>query len=233
MATPYDSIPQLGAVNHELRSYVEQEIFPRYAKFFSHGINHIYNVIANALMLAEYYYKDFDIVYTAASCHDLGLKQNREHHELASGEIIAQEKGLRKFFAEVEIQLIREAAEDHRGSRKTPPRSFYGRIVSDADRDFELETLAWRTLATSFKNYTHLKTFDEHFERCYAYISQRITGDGHFNLWTKNPILAKRREGFEREFLDREYSRQVYREAYERLKEGGELEKIQTYYEDF
>lgn len=229
----YDEISHLETVDPELRNFVEREIFPRYAKFFSHGLPHIYNVVANTLMLAEFYHKDFDLAYTAAACHDLGLKINRKQHELASGEIVAEEKGLQKFFSAAETQVIREAVEDHRGSRKISPRSFYGRMISDADRDFELETLAWRTIATSVKNYTELKTCEEHFDRCYAYISQRIARDGHFNLWTNNPILVERRAKFEEGFFDRERYRDIYFAEYERLARVGELEKIQTYYEDF
>ncbi len=120
----YVAIPQLVGVRPELRNYIEQEVFPRYAKFFSHGIVHIYQVIENALMLAEYYHKDFDIAYTAAAYHDSGLKIDREHHESASGEIIASDTRLLDFFSPAEIQVIREAAEEHRGSRRTLPRSF-------------------------------------------------------------------------------------------------------------
>ncbi len=233
MPTKYENIPQLSEINHDLRAYVETNIFPCYARFFSHGIEHICHVICNSLMLAEYYHKDFDIAYTAAACHDLGLKVNRAHHEKASGEIIAADKNLAKFFSPTEIVVVREAAEDHRGSRKVPPRSFYGRIVSDSDRDFELETLAWRMMATSVKNYPDLTTFEEHFPRCYEYMSGRITQNGHFNLWTNNPILIDRREQFEREFLDREHCRQVCEKAYDHMSKDGTFEKILNYYEDF
>lgn len=233
MSIKYEAIPQLSGVNPDLRAYVEAEIFPCYEKFFSHGIKHIHHVIGNALMLAEFYHKDFDIAYTAAACHDLGLKIDRAHHETASGEIIAENKKLLDFFSPAEVQVIREAAEDHRGSRKTPPRSFYGRIISDSDRDFDLETLAWRMIATSTKNYTNLTTCEQHFDRCYEYMSGRITQNGHFNLWTNNPILIERREKFEQEFLDRDYCRKIYAEAYERMSKDGTLEKVLNYYEDF
>lgn len=229
----YEAIPQLPGINPNLRNYVEQEIFPRYSKFFAHGIHHIYRVIADALMLAEYYHKDFNITYAAAACHDLGLKVNRAEHERASGKIIAADKNLLQFFSPAELQVVREAAEDHRGSRKTPPRSFYGRMISDADRDFDLATNAWRSLTTSVKNYPELATCDEQFELCYEYLSRRITDGKHFNLWTNNPTLIKRRDKFERGFLDRDYCHTIYTETYNRMKEDGTLKKILTYYEDF
>ena len=63
---------------------------------------------------------------------------------------------------------------------KYPQRNFYGECVSDSDRDFDIELLAKRQLATSLKNYLTLKTFDEHFERCYEYICRRINNDGNY-----------------------------------------------------
>jgi len=234
MPTKYENIPQLSKTNSALRSYVESAIFPRYDKFFSHGIHHIHRVIEDSLMLTEYYHKDFNIVYAAASYHDdLGLKIDRAHHEAASGEIVAADQKLLEFFSPAETTIIREAVEDHRGSRKTPPRNFYGKIISDSDRDFELTTLARRQLATSTRNYPDFTTFEQHFNRCYEYISGRITQDGHFNLWTNNPILVERRQQFEKEFLDREHCRRVYAEAYDRMSKDGTLEKVLNYYEDF
>jgi len=223
----------LVQVSPALRDFVETTILPRYNKFFSHGPEHIRRVIIDSLMLATHYHKDLDLTYAAAAYHDLGLKIDRAHHEAVSGEVVADDQDLPNFFSVAEIQVIREAVEDHRGSRKIPPRSFYGRIISDADRDFDLSTLARRQLATSFKNNPDLDSFAEHFERCYEYMSRRITDSGHFNLWTNHPVLLQRREQYEREFLDREYCRSVYAAAYDAMQRDGTVEKILTYYEDF
>lgn len=233
MSTPYEKLPQLPQIDSALRTYIETEIFPRYDRFFSHGIHHIHHVIANALMLAEYYHKDFNITYTAAAYHDLGLRTDRAHHEEASGKIVSADEKLPEFFSSAEIQIIREATEDHRGSRKIPPRSFYGRIISDSDRDFELETLAWRMLSTSIKNCRDLTTFEQHFEHCYSYMSGRIAKDGHFNLWTSNPILIERRTQFEKDFLNREHCHAVLLASYNRMQNDGTIEKILNFYEDF
>lgn len=104
------------------------------------------------------------------------------------------------FFTIDEIKIMQEAVEDHRGSRKERPRNFYGECVSDSDRDFDIKILAKRQLATLLKNYLDLNTFDEHFERCYNYISKRINKDGHFNLWTNNEILMDRRKKLKKIF---------------------------------
>ncbi len=220
-------------INPKLKAYIESEILPRYEKFYSHGPIHIQSVVRNTLMLAEYYRKDYDVAYTAAVYHDLGLKVDREHHELASGEIVASDANLKTFFSNPEIQIIREAVEDHRGSRKTPPRNFYGEIISDSDRDFDIEVLAPRQLATSIKNYPELNTFDDHFNRCYEYMLERTQRTGHFHLWTNNPILAQRRDQFERDYHRRDFVYQIYSRAYQKMQQEGIIDKIQDYYEDF
>lgn len=93
---------------------------------------------------------------------------------------------------------MKEVVEDHRGSRKTRSRNFYGECVSDSDRDFDIDILAKRQIGMSIKNYPELVTFDEHFERCYEYICKRINSNGKFNLWTNNPTLVLERDKFKK-----------------------------------
>lgn len=226
-------IPELTSVNPPLLDYIITEILPRYEKFYSHGLLHIANVIRTGLMLASFYHKDYDITFTAAAYHDLGLKISRDHHEQNSGKVVAQDTRLVDFFSPAEITIIREAVEDHRGSRKTPPRSFYGRIISDSDRDFDIKILAKRQLATSIKNLPNINDFEQHFNNCYTYISRRLTSDGHFNIWTNNPVLLERRDKFEQDFLNRNYTHEVYQAEFSRITVDGTIEKIKTYYEDF
>ena len=42
-------------INKELKEYIEKNIFPKYEKYYSHGMIHMNNVINNVLMLADYY----------------------------------------------------------------------------------------------------------------------------------------------------------------------------------
>ena len=129
-------------MNQELKKYIETEIFPQYEMYYSHGMLHIENVIKNIMQLAEYYKLDKDMSYTIASYHDIGLRVNRENHELESGKILNNDKVLKKYFNEEKIKIMKEAVEDHRGSRKERPRNIYGEILSDSDRDFEVKVLA-------------------------------------------------------------------------------------------
>jgi uncharacterized protein len=220
-------------INKELKNYIEKKIFPKYNKYYSHGMIHINNVINNMKMLADYYELDINMAYTIASYHDIGLNVDRENHEYESGKILDNDKELKKYFNDEEIKIMKEAIEDHRGSRKIRPRNFYGECVSDSDRDFDIKLLAKRQLATSLKNYPELNTFDEHFERCYQYMCKRINDKGKFNLWTNNPILVERRNKFQEEYLNKEYAKSVYQKEWKRISKDGTKEKIINYYEDY
>ena len=165
-------------INQELKKYIEENIFPKYDKFYAHGMMHINAVIENMMMLADYYDLNTDMAYVIACYHDSGLGIDREHHEKESGKLLSNDIELKKYFIDSEIQIMKEAIEDHRGSRKTKPRNFYGECISDSDRDFDISILAKRQINTTLKCYPNIKTFDEHFERCYKYICGRINASG-------------------------------------------------------
>lgn len=220
-------------MNQELINYIETNIFPRYEKYYSHGMIHISNVMKNVLTLAKEYNLDENMCYTIAAYHDLGLNVDRENHEKESGKILINDEKLRQFFTNEQLNIMKEAIEDHRGSRKEEPRNIYGKVLSDSDRDFDIKLLAKRQLATSIKNYPELSTFDEHFENCYKYILNRINKYGHFNLWTNNSIFIKQRENFEKDFLNKEYAKSVYKKEYDKISTDGTLDKIKNYYEDY
>lgn len=78
------------AINSELKKYIEENIFPKYERYYSHGMLHINNVVKNTLLLAEYYHLDENMAYVMAAYHDIGLNVNRENHEYESGKILAK-----------------------------------------------------------------------------------------------------------------------------------------------
>ena len=221
------------AINIDLKKYIEEKIFPKYEKYYSHGMLHINNVIKNTLLLADYYNLDENMAYVIASYHDIGLNVNRENHEYESAKFLDNDSELKKYFDSEQIKIMKEAVEDHRGSRKEEPRNIYGKILSDSDRDFDIEVLAKRQLATSLKNYPELTTFDEHFERCYQYMLKRVNTSGKFNIWTNNPIIIEQRNKFETDYLNKEFAKSVYKKEWDRIKNDGTMNKIINYYEDY
>ena len=219
-------------INESLREYVEKNIFPRYSKFYSHGMIHINNVIKNMLMLADFYGLDENMAFVIASYHDTGLAVSRENHEKESGKVLEGDAELKKFFTPEQIEIMKQAVEDHRGSRKTRPRNIYGECVSDSDRDFDIFLLAKRQISTSIKYHPEY-SFDEHFESCYAYMCKRLDAGGKFNVWTNNPILVERRDKFEHDYLNKEYAKSVYKKEWDKISKDGTKEKIINFYEDF
>ena len=218
--------------NSELKKYIEKNIFPKYDKFYSHGMIHINNFINNMTMLAEYYDLDTNMAYVIASYHDSGLGIDRENHEYESGKILVNDIELKKYFSDEQIETMKEAIEDHRGSRKTRPRNFYGECISDSDRDFDIKLLVKRQISTSIKHYPDYN-FEEHFENCYNYICKRLNDKGKFNLWTNNPILIERRDKFQAEYLDKDYAKSIYKKEWNKITKDGTYEKILNYYEDY
>lgn len=220
-------------VNKELKKYIEENIFPKYEKYYAHGMLHINSVIDNMMMLADYYNLDRNMAYVIACYHDSGLSVDRDNHEKESGKLLESDKELKKHFSEEEIKIMKEAIEDHRGSKKTRPRNFYGECISDSDRDFDISILARRQINTTLKCYPEIKTFEEHFERCYKYICGRINSLGVFNLWTNNPILVERRDKFQKDYLNKEFARKIYKREWDKAKKDGTMDKILNYYEDY
>lgn len=183
--------------------------------------------------MAEVYNLDKNMCYTMASYHDVGLNIDRENHEYESANILSNDLELRKYFDTSQIKIMKDAIEDHRGSRKDRPRNIYGEVLSDSDRDFDIDILAKRQLATSLKNYPDLKSFDEHFERCYKYILNRINTNGHFNLWTNSLYFMEQRAEFEKMYLDKKIAKGVYKKEWDRISSDGTIEKIMNYYLDY
>lgn len=219
-------------VNTELKNYIEENIFPKYDKFYSHGMIHINNVVNNMMMLADYYDLDHDMAYVIASYHDSGLGVDRENHEYESGKILENDKFLKKYFSLEQINIMKEAIEDHRGSRKERPRNFYGECVSDSDRDFDIPLLVKRQISTSIKHYPDY-SFDEHFENCFNYMCKRINSGGKFNLWTNNPLFVEKRDKFQEDYMKKDNMKIVYKEEWDRISSDGTKEKIINYYEDY
>ncbi len=222
----------MDKVNKELKEYIEKNIFPKYEKYYAHGMMHINSVINNMLMLADYYDLDRNMAYVIACYHDIGLSVDRDNHEKESARLLVADKELKKYFSKEQIKTMKEAIEDHRGSRKTRPRNFYGECVSDSDRDFDIKLLVKRQISTSIKHYPNYN-FEEHFDNCYSYMCKRLNDNGKFNLWTNNPILVERRDRFQKEYLNKEYAKSIYKKEWDKIKKDGTYEKIINYYEDY
>lgn len=173
----------------DLEKYIYEEIVPRYAEFDpAHREDHALTVIAQALKLLETMPEeasegiDRNILLAAAACHDLGLINGRDRHHLDSGEIIRGDARLRQWFSEQEIETIAQAAEDHRASGKSAPRSIYGMLVAEADRVIDGETIIRRTIQFGLNNYPELDR-QGHIERAVSHLHEKYGRGGYLKLW--------------------------------------------------
>ena len=179
-------------MNQECIDYVESEILPRYASFDkAHQNDHVDRVIQESLRLAQYYEVNPDMVYVIADYNDVGLVEGRERHHLVSGSLLQADQKLRNWFSEEEIQLMKEAVEDHRASNKHEPRSIYGKIVSEADRVIDAETTFRRTVQYGLSHYPEMIP-EEHYLRFRDHLITKYGEGGYLKLWIPQSDNAER-----------------------------------------
>ncbi|MBQ0077665.1 MAG: HD domain-containing protein [Bacteroidales bacterium] len=170
-------------MNRELKEYVESAILPRYEQFdAAHQKNHAEVVIQRSLDLAGAYDVDKDMVYAIAAYHDTGLAVDRKTHHLESGRIVREDNALRRWFSEGQIETMAQAVEDHRASADHEPRSIYGRIVAEADRNIDIQTIITRTIQYSLSHFPELDK-DGHIRRTLDHLDEKYGPHGYLKLW--------------------------------------------------
>ena len=186
-------------INSTLEKYIFEEVVPRYASFdAAHKEDHALTVIRQALKLLDsrdrwaaaqadvepfwLTHVDRAMLLTAAACHDLGLVNGRERHHLDSGIIIRADQRLREWFTEEQIEVIAQAAEDHRASGKGAPRSIYGMLIAEADRVIDQETIIRRTIQFGLKHYPDLCR-EGQLQRAREHLVEKYGRGGYLRLW--------------------------------------------------
>lgn len=175
------------AVSADLVRYLAGALLPAYARFDpAHNADHIRTVIENSMELAQGYDVHPDMVYTIAAYHDIGLSQGRKTHHLTSGRMLAEDTRLLQWFTPQQIAVMREAIEDHRASAAAPPRSIYGCIIAEADRDLRPETVIMRCYQYVLSHHPQL-AFDGQFDKLYAHLQEKYGEGGYMRLWLHAP----------------------------------------------
>lgn len=167
----------------DLVEFVEMQILPQYAAFDkAHNMEHVTRVIRASLDLARKTGADINMVYVIAAYHDLGLSGPRAIHHLTSGKILLADARLKRWFSAEQLKLMKEAVEDHRASASRAPRSIYGKIVAEADRDIEPETVIRRTIQYGLANYAELDE-EGHWQRFMKHMDEKYSANGYIRLW--------------------------------------------------
>lgn len=175
-------------------TFVELQILPRYNAFGqSHGLGHVQRVIRNSLALAAVTGADVNMVYVIAAYHDLGMKGPRAIHHLTGGKILMADARLRRWFSAEQLKIMKEAVEDHRASSSRAPRSIYGKIVAEADRDLEPNVVFSRAVLFGFENYPKMNE-EQMWERFQSHMREKYGRTGYLRLWIPGSPNAKNLE---------------------------------------
>lgn len=176
----------------ELKNYINKEIKPLYKAFDkAHSLSHYKFVTNNCVEYGKELIKkgfeiNLEIAFVVGAYHDVGLICGRENHAKSSADFVRNDKKLKAFFDEEKIELIAQAVEDHSSHLNCEPRSIYGKVVGDADRNNSLYLVFARPIKYGLKNEKHL-TREEHIIRVYDFVTKKFGRNGYVKYWLNLP----------------------------------------------
>lgn len=175
------------SMKSELIKYIEENIYPLYEKNdWAHQLWHIREVVERSLRLAKNYPVNKEMVYVIASFHDLGCHIDRENHEKISAELMENDPFIQKYFTADDVQIMKEAIVDHRGSLEYEPRSIYGKIIASADRFTTIEGILRSTHSYTLEFYPDVP-WEEMIQISYSYIKKKYGQGGYAKSPIPNP----------------------------------------------
>ena len=176
----------------DLVEFVESKILPRYASFDkAHNTEHAIKVIRRAMDLAVKVGADLNMVYVIAAYHDLGMAGPRAVHHIEGGRILYTDARLKKWFSPDQLKIMKEAVEDHRASASRAPRSIYGKIVAEADRDMDPDTVFRRAVQFGLSNYPQYAK-EEQWKRFQEHMENKYSVNGYIKLWVQGSDNEKK-----------------------------------------
>lgn len=207
-------------VDLTLMEFVEKQILPRYTAFGeSHGLYHVTRVIKNSLELARMLGADINMAYAIAAYHDLGMEGPRAIHHITSGKILTADARLKKWFTPEQIKIMREAVEDHRASASHAPRSIYGKIVAEADRDIDIDTVFTRAIQYGIEHDPE-KDKEWQFKRFDSHMEEKYSNNGYIKLWIPHSPNEKKLKELRDIIVNKELLRQYFDKIYDKIIAG-------------
>ena len=120
---------------------------------------------------------------------------------------------LHKWFDESQLQTMADAVEDHRASSDHAPRTLYGRIVAEADRFIEPDTIIRRTVQYGLEHYPELDK-EGHYERTLQHLHEKYGRNGYLRLWFDQSPNAEQLETLRQMIEDEDLIRQKFEKFY-------------------
>lgn len=203
-------------VSLEIMEFIERNILPKYNDFGkSHGLQHVMRVIDNSIQLANQTGADVNIAYVVAAYHDLGMSGPRAIHHITSGKILSSDNRLKKWFSDDQLKIMKEAVEDHRASSSHAPRSLYGKIVAEADRDLDPETVFTRAVEFGLEN-EPTKNKEEQWTRFQKHMNEKYSFNGYIHLWIPGSPNANNLKTIQNIISDDELLRTEFERIYDK-----------------
>ena len=167
-------------MNLKLKKHIDDIIYKNYSlNDMGHSIDHANYVIRRSLEFAkEVENINLDMVYIIAAYHDVGHHINAKEHEYISSKLLLEDEVLKDYFSDEQIKIMSEAVFDHRSSMDGEPRSIYGKIVSSADRNTDVEITLKRCFSYNRKHSPEL-SLEECIEKCRQFLLNKFGIDGY------------------------------------------------------
>lgn len=211
-------------IKQNLKEFIENKIFPIYSTFDKgHDVDHITSVIQRALDLYAFLDDDsinINLVYASAALHDIGIAVERKNHALHSQEYVMNCDDLKEIFNEEEILIIAQAVADHSTSKGIEPRSIYGKIVCDADKDDDLEVSLLRAYEYTKKYYPDYSE-EECLENVYEQLAFKFGKEGKVKFW----INSDTQEEFKKKMYELATDKDLYNQTITEILERKKLYK--------
>lgn len=204
-------------IRKELLDYIKNNIKPMYKNFDkAHNISHFNFVTNNCINYAKSLNAigeniDIEVAYVVGAYHDIGISKGREGHAMSSAEMVLEDDDLKHYFNEEIIKLISEAVQDHSSHLSYEPRSIYGKIVADADRNNTKYLVFSRPIKFGIKNENY-KTKQEQIDSVYEFVNKKFGRNGYVKYWLDIPETRKEQLAV-RELLDNEEKSKMYIEG--------------------
>ncbi len=187
-------------MDKELKHYINSTIKARYKTFDKgHSVAHFNFVTKNCInygkqLISQGHDIDLDIAYIVGAYHDIGMIYGRKNHSLSSGKIVRQDKTLAKYYPPQTIELIAQAVEDHSSHLTDEPRSIYGKLVSDADRNNTVYLVFSRPIKFAIeRNPKHLSK-QEYIQEVYEFVNKKSGRNGYVRYWLDIPDTTKEQQ---------------------------------------
>lgn len=208
---------KLNFIRKDLLNYINKNIKPMYKNFDkAHNISHFNFVTNNCIDYAKSLIEmgedvDLEIAYIVGAFHDIGISKGREGHAKTSAQMVLEDDILKRFFSADIINVISEAVEDHSSHLSYEPRSIYGKIGADADRNNTKYLVFSRPIKYGIKNENYRDKQDQ-IDRVYEFVNNKFGRNGYVKYWLDIPNTRKEQLAVW-ELLDDEAKCKIYIEG--------------------